>query len=798
MGNDFTVEARTSVYDTEKGMYVPFDISSAEDVAISIVGLYRRITGGDVKVTPSGVSASFPGTVPVGRYGVEILFRDSEGKGRVFERNLFEVVGSSGEATLESSAEGETGDGLNITVDVRTRTVRIGGTGAADYPSLTGKPSINGVVLEGDKTPEELGIAPSHIIPSETAELLMSIASSLKQAGEIEIPEESFRKLEALPEVAFVSLYGGNTALLGAGPIVKGKVDTFTVITGLSCLSPDKCSDFAYTAVDGKYIAGRFVGSVPKSISLDANADGTMTSSLPLEQALGTSGGYSFPAFIVRLKNNSRYYRYYPARDIQVVTQEYGDIPTRAYLSINGVYYKWEEDILTPIMSTIGKTPVIYDLRLEAPGGNLTIDDNGFGNSIIIDEIDFKARNPDKSTLIVRVSTYDKRSILFTSFKQGSDGVITSVSLYGYDPEDGRVNGAVLSITPDKTISLKEELAYIPSGETYTKVEADGRFETKEQAVADLEKKADKTAIKPYDISWIYNYISGKEDIPEDKYNEIKKVIDDNRFFILKEGVVSTPLFGNYNPNGILLWGALSPAQPAFITMSILNYHAADHVLRHKVYNIEVFQLWEEPSMLNNDSTVTYSGENEAIYVAKSGEKITNLKVTCTSPGDPVNPMMDYPKTREAKLIFECGPNADITFENVQWNDWDAPDFKTASHCICEISIMYVYLLKKFIGKYMIYPPTHLTQPSWSLQDYTTFGATDSPSIQVTDNDNVGWKMEYPDWMEAEGGIDSGTGSGTVSFQCTNDGAEQDGYMTLKSADGRKVFVKCYVRQEGV
>ena len=158
MGNDFTVEARTSVYDTEKGMYVPFDISSAEDVAISIVGLYRRITGGDVKVTPSGVSASFPGTVPVGRYGVEILFRDSEGKGRVFERNLFEVVGSSGEATLESSAEGETGDGLNITVDVRTRTVRIGGTGATDYPSLTGKPSINGVLLEGNKTPEKLGM----------------------------------------------------------------------------------------------------------------------------------------------------------------------------------------------------------------------------------------------------------------------------------------------------------------------------------------------------------------------------------------------------------------------------------------------------------------------------------------------------------------------------------------------------------------------------------------------------------------------------------------------------------------
>lgn len=203
-------------------------------------------------------------------------------------------------------------------------------------------------------------------------------------------------------------------------------------------------------------------------------------------------------------------------------------------------------------------------------------------------------------------------------------------------------------------------------------------------------------------------------------------------------------------------------------------------------------------SELENGSTVTYSGENDAIYVANSGKEITNLKVTCTTPADPVNPTMDSLKTREAKFMFECGPYAAITFENVQWNDWDAPDFNTASHCICEISIMYVSGLKKFIGRYTTYPPTHLTPPSWSLEDYTTFGANDSPYIEVTDNDDVGWKAEYPDWMSAEGGIDSGTGSGGISFQCTNDGAARDGYMTLKSADGRKVFVKCYVMQEGV
>lgn len=114
---------------------------------------------------------------------------------------------------------------------------------------------------------------------------------------------------------------------------------------------------------------------------------------------------------------------------------------------------------------------------------------------------------------------------------------------------------------------------------------------------------------------------------------------------------------------------------------------------------------------------------------------------------------------------------------------------------------MYVYWLKKFIGKYTTYPPTHLTQPSWNLPStwLITAGGSNVPAIQVTDTDNVGWKVEYPDWMKAKGGIDSGMNSGTVTFQVVaNTGAEREGNITLKSADGRKVFVECYVRQEGV
>ena len=159
-GNEVTIEAVVSVFEKATGTYSPIDLSEVEGVSLNMIGPFGRVAGREVSAIGSKVTAFFPaGRLGKGVYGVEITFSDADGRCRAFERSLIEVVESSGEATVESTAEGETGDGLNITVDVRTRTVRIGGTVATDYyPSLTGKPSINGVVLEGDKTPEELGM----------------------------------------------------------------------------------------------------------------------------------------------------------------------------------------------------------------------------------------------------------------------------------------------------------------------------------------------------------------------------------------------------------------------------------------------------------------------------------------------------------------------------------------------------------------------------------------------------------------------------------------------------------------
>lgn len=160
-GNDLTVEALVSVYDRDSGVYKPLDLSGATDVALRLVGTFSKVPGRDTTVTGSRVSAFFPaGSLGVGSYGVEIIFKDSAGKSRLYERNLIGIVSASGEATVDNDIEGEAGEGLNVSVNVLTRTVRIGDVGSvlADYNLLENRPSIGGVTLEGNKRPSDLGM----------------------------------------------------------------------------------------------------------------------------------------------------------------------------------------------------------------------------------------------------------------------------------------------------------------------------------------------------------------------------------------------------------------------------------------------------------------------------------------------------------------------------------------------------------------------------------------------------------------------------------------------------------------
>ena len=160
-GNDFTIEAHVSVYDKDEGIYKLLDLTGVKECQMRLVGTYRKVIGKNVAVYGSKVTAFFPGgSIGVGIYGVEITFVDSLGKSRIFERNLIRIVSASGEATVDNDIEGEAGEGLNVSVNVLTRTVRIGDVGSVltDYNLLENRPSIGGVTLEGNKRPSDLGM----------------------------------------------------------------------------------------------------------------------------------------------------------------------------------------------------------------------------------------------------------------------------------------------------------------------------------------------------------------------------------------------------------------------------------------------------------------------------------------------------------------------------------------------------------------------------------------------------------------------------------------------------------------
>ena len=94
-GNDVTIEAVVSVFDKATGTYSPSDLSEVEGVSLNMVG----------------------------PYGVEIIFKDSAGKSRMYERDLVRVVESGEEAVgCAGSADGRT-----VTVDLKTRIITLGG-----------------------------------------------------------------------------------------------------------------------------------------------------------------------------------------------------------------------------------------------------------------------------------------------------------------------------------------------------------------------------------------------------------------------------------------------------------------------------------------------------------------------------------------------------------------------------------------------------------------------------------------------------------------------------------------------
>ena len=159
-GNDLTVVALASVYDAASGAYIAFNLGACTGVTMRLVRSFNRIEAKSISVDGDEVTATFAGsTLTTGTYGVEILFIKDGQDGRIFENDLFAIVTDSGDASIDTAAGGGNGQGYNITVDIKSRTLRVGQvSGITDYNLLENRPSIGGVTLEGNKRPSDLGM----------------------------------------------------------------------------------------------------------------------------------------------------------------------------------------------------------------------------------------------------------------------------------------------------------------------------------------------------------------------------------------------------------------------------------------------------------------------------------------------------------------------------------------------------------------------------------------------------------------------------------------------------------------
>lgn len=87
--------------------------------------------------------------------------------------------------------------------------------------------------------------------------------------------------------------------------------------------------------------------------------------------------------------------------------------------------------------------------------------------------------------------------------------------------------------------------------------------------------------------------------------------------------------------------------------------------------------------------------------------------------------------------------------------------------------------------------------PSWTLTSQTVVDTGDDIPFRITDEENVGWRVECPSWCSFENGTASGTGAASMllSVDANDTGAERSGYVYLYVAGSSSVVKACKITQ---
>ena len=88
--------------------------------------------------------------------------------------------------------------------------------------------------------------------------------------------------------------------------------------------------------------------------------------------------------------------------------------------------------------------------------------------------------------------------------------------------------------------------------------------------------------------------------------------------------------------------------------------------------------------------------------------------------------------------------------------------------------------------------------PSWTLTSQTVVDTGDDIPFRITDEENVGWRVECPSWCSFENDTTSGTGAASMLLivDGNDTGAERSGYVYLYVAGSSSVVKSCKITQK--
>ena len=88
--------------------------------------------------------------------------------------------------------------------------------------------------------------------------------------------------------------------------------------------------------------------------------------------------------------------------------------------------------------------------------------------------------------------------------------------------------------------------------------------------------------------------------------------------------------------------------------------------------------------------------------------------------------------------------------------------------------------------------------PSWTLTSQTVVDTGDDIPFRITDEENVGWRVECPSWCSFENDTTSGTGAASMLLivDGNDTGAERSGYVYLYVAGSSSVVKSCNITQK--